>query len=66
MVNELAFIERFFQYSKPFTVLAAFTHTHSYTDDGGCHARCQLHIRSNLGFSILLKGASTRSSAQPG
>ena len=43
--------------SKHFTIHATFTysHTHSYTDGGGCHARCQLHIRSNLGFSILLK-----------
>ena len=31
---------------------------------GGHHARCQLHTRSNLGFSILLKDASTCSSAQ--
>ena len=43
--------------SKRFTIHATFTHsqTHSYTDDRGCHARCQLLIRSNLGFSILLK-----------
>ena len=31
------------------------SHTHSYTDGEGCHARRQLLIRSNLGFSILLK-----------
>ena len=30
------------------------------------HARCQLYIRSNLGFSIVLKDTSTCSSAQPG
>ena len=36
------------------------------TDGRGCHTRCQLHIRSNLGFSILLKDTSTCSSAQPG
>ena len=49
-------------------VLATVTHshTHSYTDGGGCHARCQLCIRSNLGFSILLKDASTCSSTHPG
>ena len=42
-------------HSKRFTTLAAFTHshTHLYTDGRGCYARCQLHIRSNLGFSIL-------------
>ena len=35
----------------------SFTHSHihSHADDRGCHARCQLLIRSNLGFSILLK-----------
>ena len=51
-----------------FPVLATFTHshTHPYTDDGGCHARCQLHIRSNLGFSIFLKATSTRNSTEPG
>ena len=32
------------------------SHTHSYTDGGGYYARCQLLIRSNFGFSILLKG----------
>ena len=41
---------------------ATFTHshTHSYTDGGGCHARRQLLIRSNLGLSIFdtqLEGA---------
>ena len=47
--------------SKHFTIHATFTHshTHSYTDDGCCHARRQLLIRSNLGFSILLKDTST-------
>ena len=39
-----------------FTILATFTH--SYTDGRGCPASCQLHIRSNLGFSNLLKGTS--------
>ena len=55
-------------HSKRFTTLATFTHSypHSYTDGGGCHASCQLHIRSNLGFSILLKDTLTCSSAQPG
>ena len=55
-------------HSKRFTILATFTHlhTHSYTDGRYRHARCQLHIRSNLGFSILLKDTSTCSSAQPG
>ena len=54
-------------HSKCFTVLATFSHSHtySYTNGRGCHARCQLHIRSNLGFSILLKDTSTCSSAQP-
>ena len=42
-----------------------FTHTHSYTDGRGCHARCQPHIRSNLGFIILLKTTLTCSSTQP-
>ena len=53
-------------HSKRFTILATFTHlhTHSYTDGRNCHARCQLHFRSNLGFSILLKDTSTCSSAQ--
>ena len=36
-----------------------------FTDGRGHHASCQLHIRSNLGFSILLKDTSTCSSAQP-
>ena len=39
---------------------------HSHTDGGGCHARCQLHIRSNLGFSFLLKATLTCSSAHSG
>ena len=30
-------------------------HHRALTDGRGCHARCQLYIRSNLGFSILLK-----------
>ena len=38
-----------------------------FTDGRGCHgARCRLHIRSKLGFSILLKDTTTCSSAQPG
>ena len=41
-------------------------HRRALTDGRGRHARCQLHIRSNLGFSILLKDTSTCSSAQPG
>ena len=40
-------------------------HHRALTDGRGCHARCQPHIRSNLGFSILLKDTST-CSAQPG
>ena len=40
-------------------------HHRALTDGRGHHARCQLHIRSNLGFSILLKDTSTCSSAQP-
>ena len=38
---------------------------HLHTDGRGCHARCQLHIGSNLGFNILLKVTSTCSSAHP-
>ena len=34
------------------------------SDGRGLHARCQPHIRSNLGFSILLKDTLTCSSAQ--
>ena len=51
-----------------FTILVTFTHshTHSYTDGRGCHARCQMHMRRNLEFSILLKDTLTCSSAQPG
>ena len=50
------------QRSRCCTILAIFTHshTHSYTDGGGCRARRQLFIRSNL-FSILLKDTSTYS-----
>ena len=39
--------------------LLSYSHTHSYTDGGGCRAVCQLLIRSNLGSSVLLKEAST-------
>ena len=46
----------FTAHSKGFTTPATFTH--SYTDGGCCHARRQLLIRSNLGFSILLKDTS--------
>ena len=55
-----------FQYSKHFTVLVTFTHlhTHSYTDGRSCYERCQLHIKRNLGFSILHKDTLTRSSNQ--
>ena len=48
----------------------SFTHshtrsyTHSYPDDRGCHARCQLLISSNFGFSILLKDTYTQ--GEPG
>ena len=46
--------------SKCFSILVTFIHlhTHSDTDGGGQHARCQLLIRSNAGFSILLKDTS--------
>ena len=55
-------------HSNPFTILATFTHsrTHSYTDGGGYHTRHQLLIRSNLGFSILLKDTLTCSWKEPG
>ena len=33
--------------------------TRALSDGGGRHARCQPHIRSNLGFSILLKATLT-------
>ena len=55
--------------SKRFIMLVTFTHshTHSYADGGGCHARCQLQAtRGNLGFSILLKDTSTCSWGEPG
>ena len=35
-----------------------FKHTFTYTEGRGCHARCQLLIRSNLGFRIFLKDIS--------
>ena len=35
-----------------------------YTDGSGCNARCQLHIRSKLGISVLPKDTLTCSSAQ--
>ena len=41
-------------------------HRRALTDGRGRHARCEPHIRSNLGFSILHKDTSTCSSAQPG
>ena len=46
--------------SSCFTTLVRFSHvhTHSYTNGRGCHASCQLLIRSNLGFSIRLKDSS--------
>ena len=53
-----------FDHLKHFTTLVAFISSH--TEVRGCHVRCQLHIRSNLGFSILLRDSSTCSSAQPG
>ena len=38
----------------------------SHTDDRCCHARCQLLVRSSLGFSILqLGGARIRTSDLP-
>ena len=52
-------------HSKHFTIIATFTHSHTFIHWWMC-ARRQLHIRSNLGFSVLLKDASTCSSAQPG
>ena len=62
MINN--FIYPFFQSSDSSnccTIHATFihSHTHSYTYDGGCHARRQLLIMSYLGFSILLKDTST-------
>ena len=36
------------------------------TDGRGPHVRCQPHVRSNLGFSNLLKDTLTCSSVQPG
>ena len=36
------------------------------TDGRGCQAWCQMHIRSNLLFSILIKDTWTCSSAQLG
>ena len=64
--------------SKHFTIHATFTHshTHSYTDDGVCHARRQLLITSNLGlnffhylaqwhFDIQSGGAGIRTSDLP-
>lgn len=37
------------------TTFVTFTHsnTHSYTEGRVCHARCQLHIRSDTALSIL-------------
>ena len=66
LINGLSFLRALFQStdsSKRFTVHSTFTrsHTHLYTDGGGCHARLQLLIRSNLGFSILLKNTFTYS-----
>ena len=48
-------------HSKHFTtpVTSAHPHTYSNTDSSGCHASCQLLVRSNLGFSILHRDAST-------
>ena len=51
LVNGLTFI-----LSSPLTTFP-HPHTHSYTGRS-CHARCQLHISSNMGFSILLKDTS--------
>ena len=39
---------------------------HSHTDGRGCHAGWHLFIRSNLGFSILLKDTWTCSLEEPG
>ena len=44
----------------------SLAHRRALIDGRGRHARCQPHIRSNLGFSILLKDTSTCRSAQPG
>ena len=41
-------------------------HRKALTDGRGFHAKCQLLIRSNLGFSILLKDTLTCSSVQSG
>ena len=47
---------------------SALQHLHpiSHTDVLGRLARCQLHLRSNFVFSVLLKDTSTCSSAQQG
>lgn len=42
---------------------AKAAHHRALTDGRGCHKRCQLHITSNLGFSILIKDNSTCCSA---
>ena len=49
-----------------YTLDESSAHCRALTDSRGRHARCQLHIRSSSGFSILLKDNSTCSSAQPG
>lgn len=42
------------------TAQSALQHLpHSHTDVLGCHAKRQLHLRSNLVFSVLLKDTST-------
>ena len=42
------------------TPLSEVTYSNSYTEGGGCHARCvNQHIRSSWGFSILPKDTLT-------
>lgn len=48
-----------------YVMVNGLSQTHSYTDGIGCHAKCLLHIRSNLGCSNLLKDTLTCSSAPP-
>ena len=49
-----------FHFNRAFPVYWPSQHLpHSPIDGRGCHARCQLFIRSNLGFSILLKDTMT-------
>ena len=40
-------------------------HRRALTGGGGRHARCQLHIRSSLGFSVLLSNTSLELGFEP-